>query len=215
MRQAAARFWAHPDVGAMFPDFLMTTHEIVRASVPLMEAARDESQRRRERDDLAAALAGYFDEHIEEERQHDEWLLDDIEVLGIPRAEVWARIPSPAVAALVGSQYYWLRHSHPVALMGYIAILEIPAEPSFLESIARKTGLPRDAFRTWLEHSRLDAGHIAEFNAALDRLPLRPEHSALLGVSVFTTMEGVARCYDEIVEDYEASRSARRARARR
>ena len=30
-------------------------------------------------------------------------------------------MPSPAVAALVGSQYYWLLHHHPVALLGFVA----------------------------------------------------------------------------------------------
>jgi hypothetical protein len=215
MRQAAARFWDHQDIRLMFPDFLMTTHEIVRAAVPLMEAARDESRRRADNDPAAAALAGYFDHHIEEERRHDEWLLDDIEALGISRDEVWARIPSPAVAALAGRQYYWLRHSHPVALMGYIGVLEIPASPAFLERVVKRTGLPPNAFRTWLEHARLDADHIADFNAALDRLPLRPDHAALLGVSVFATMDGVAQCYDDVVDDFEQGRSARRASALR
>ena len=27
-------------------------------------------------------------------------------------------------AALVGAQYYWIRHVHPVALLGYVMLLE-------------------------------------------------------------------------------------------
>jgi hypothetical protein len=33
--------------------------------------------------------------------------------------------PSANVAALVGAQYYWILHHHPVALLGYMATLEM------------------------------------------------------------------------------------------
>lgn len=69
-------------------------------------------------------LATYLERHVDEERQHDDWLLEDLAELGVAREDVWGRIPSPNIAALVGSQYYWMRHYHPVALLGYIAVLE-------------------------------------------------------------------------------------------
>ena len=92
--------------------------------MPLTEAALARS---RELDDpLAAPLARYLEEHVDEELGHDETLLGDLETLGVDRAEVLERIPPPAVAALVGSQYYWILHYHPVAFLGYVALMEAP-----------------------------------------------------------------------------------------
>ena len=40
-------------------------------------------------------------------------------------------MPPPSVAGLVGSQYYWILHHHPVAFLGYVALMEgYPPTPS-------------------------------------------------------------------------------------
>ncbi len=121
---ASGAFWSHPELPGLFADYLVRTHSIIRASVPLMETARARAEELAAHDDVAADLATYLAHHIREERHHDDWLLDDLEALGVARDAVLARMPSPTVAALVGSQYYWIRHYHPVALLGYIAVLE-------------------------------------------------------------------------------------------
>ena len=43
---------------------------------------------------------------------------------GTDPGEALDRIPSPKVAAMVGAQYYWLRHYHPVSLLGHITAIE-------------------------------------------------------------------------------------------
>jgi hypothetical protein len=67
----------------------------------------------------------YLERHIEEERHHDEWTLDDLAAVGIEPAQTLAIRPTANVAALVGAQYYWILHHHPVALLGYMATLEM------------------------------------------------------------------------------------------
>ena len=57
-----------------------------------------------------------------------------------------ARPPAPAVAALVGAQYYWVLHHHPVALLGYIGLLEgyPPGRPRYGSNELRaRTGVIR------------------------------------------------------------------------
>ena len=34
------------------------------------------------------------------------------------------QIPSSQVATLVGAQYYWLRHYHPISLLGHMMVME-------------------------------------------------------------------------------------------
>src|SRR5207237_3301598 len=107
-----------------------------------------------------------------------DWLLDDLEVLGGGRAAVLARPPSPTVAALVGAQYYWILHYHPVGLLGYIGVFEgYPPSPAMIDGLVASTGYGRDAFRTMIAHAELDPGHRDELDRLLDELPLTPEQS--------------------------------------
>jgi hypothetical protein len=155
------RLVAHPRVRELYPEYLFASHCVIRASVPLMAAARDVALAACD-DPVCAALAPYYAEHITEELDHDEWLLDDLERIGHTRPAVLRRLPSPTVAALVGAQYYWIHHYHPVALLGYIHQLE--CYPPSLELIARlqaASGYDRAAFRTMIAHAELDPGHAA------------------------------------------------------
>ena len=188
---------AHP--ASCYPEYLFATHCVVRASVPLMEAARRRALEL-DADPVSAALAEYLAEHEDEERDHDEWLLDDLEVLGRERAAILARPPSPTVAAAVGAQYYWILHYHPVALLGYIAVLEgYPPSPELVDDLIARTGHPPEAFRTLRAHAELDPGHRQELDELLDRLPLTREQSEAVGLSALASARAMARAFDEIV----------------
>lgn len=198
---ASRRFWAHARFPDLYPEFLVRTHCIIRASVPLMEAALARARAMSASDGVARELAAYFAEHSVEEHRHDEWLLDDLQVLGMPREQVLARIPPPTVAALVGVQYYWILHYHPVALLGYVAVLEgYPPSTEHLEAVLARTGLPRAAFRTLLKHAQLDRHHRDDLDRTLDRLPLSREQSAVIGMSAFHTLELLRRNVEEVLE---------------
>jgi len=118
------RFWERPDAVELFPLLQLRTYDVARASVPLMEAAQARCQALSSSDAVAAGLIPYLAYHIEEELNHDVWLLDDLEELGVARDLVLARPPSLTAARLVGAEYYWIYHDHPIALTGYIAALE-------------------------------------------------------------------------------------------
>jgi hypothetical protein len=113
---------------------------------------------------------------------------------------VLSRPPSPAVAALVGAQYYWILHYHPVAVLGYVAVLEgYPPSDRLLADWIDRTGYDERAFRTLRLHGELDAGHSAELDELLDRLPVTHEQSTVIGLSALHTVEALVRVYDEIV----------------
>jgi hypothetical protein len=182
-------------------------HGIIRASVPLMEAALGRARAMAGSDPVAAGTAAYLTRHLPEEIGHDEWLLEDLAVLGCDRSGVLARLPSPTVAALVGCQYYWVLHCHPVALLGYIAVMEgYPPTVEQIEDLAVTSGHPREAFRTLLEHARLDVHHRADLDATMDRLPLSPRHQALLGVSALRTVHLASSVLREVAESASPAR---------
>jgi hypothetical protein len=203
LQVASHRVWTHSRLRDFYPQLLITFHWMIRASVPLMEAARDRSLGLR--DPVAIRLADYLGTHIPEERNHDEWLLADLDVLGVPRTVALNTTPSPTMASLVGSQYYWIFHTHPVALLGYIAVLEgNPAPIEFLDEVVQRTELPRAAFGSMFKHAALDLQHRNDLDDLLWEFPFEPEHEALTGVSAITTVNLFARVFEEIAASQDA-----------
>jgi hypothetical protein len=179
----------HPRLAELYPPYLFALHCMMRAGVPLMEAARARALPLGPDDPVAAGLVPYFDHHIPEER-HPHWPLEDLEVLGYPRATVLARIPSPTVAALVGAQYYWIEHYHPVALLGYLEVAEgYPPTKELVAELIAKTGYPRSAFRAMARHAALDLRHRRDLHRMIDGLPLTPTQEALIGLSAIQTVQ--------------------------
>jgi hypothetical protein len=197
----AAGLWTHPLLRKIYPEFLFRNHAVIRASVPLMESAAISCKARMSSDPVAAGMFCYLSRHIPEEMHHDDWVLEDLEILGMCREHVLARIPPPSVAALVGSQYYWIRHFHPVALLGFIAVLEgTPPDIKYFEGTADRAAIPRAAFSNLLRHGKLDPRHRDDLDRALDALPLTEDHHALLGISAFQTIHLLTRVAEEILQ---------------
>lgn len=173
--------------------FLVLLHQIMRASVPLMQAAAERCDRLQETDRLIPSLGRYYRHHISEEINHDVWALEDLETAGCDPERVLSITPSFEVARLVGSQYYWIQHHHPLMLLGYIAVLEaFPPADSKIDEIRDRSGLPESAFRTLRIHGDLDPTHSAEIDQTFDTLPLDQEHLQMVGLSVLHSCEALA-----------------------
>jgi hypothetical protein len=196
---AGERLVTHPRIRELYPEYLFTVHSVIRASVPLMETARERARSMSASDPAAAALADYLGEHIDEERDHDEWLLDDLETIGVDRAATLARPPSPTVASAVGAQYYWILHYHPVALLAWIGVLEgYPPSTALIDELAARTGYGPEAFRTLAAHAELDVGHGDELFETLDGLPLTAEQSTVIGLNAMSSVHLLAKALDEV-----------------
>jgi len=205
MFDALDRFWGRRDLASKYPELLFHIYSAVRASVPLMETALRRATELAASDPVAAGVAEYLAHHIPEELHHDEWLLDDIlalsasgkSALGASREAVLRRLPPASAAAMVGSLYYWVIHIHPLAFLGYAAVIEgHPPSETYLEEVQRRTGLPPEGFRTYLKHARLDPHHSREMDEVIDRLPLTPDHTSLLGVVAFQTIHHLTALFE-------------------
>jgi hypothetical protein len=192
--------WRHSQLQRLFPAFLVLLHQVIRASVPLMQTARAVASARQD-DIICTLLTPYLERHITEEMHHDAWLLEDLESAGFHKESVLAAIPSPNVAALVGAQYYWVEHHHPLALLAYIAVLEGSAgAPDEFDRLEARAGLPRSLFRTYRLHGEFDPKHTAELDDLLDNLPLDVSHHSLLGVSGMNTVLMLAACIRDTLD---------------
>ena len=197
LEASTAPFWDHADLADLFPVFLQTLYGSARATVPLMKTACD-VLRQREGDPLAARLQVYYERHIVEETAHDEWLLDDLGSIGIPRERVGAA--PPAIAQLVGAQYYWIAHAHPVCLLGFFAVLEgYPPTAEHLDDVQRRTGLPSTAFRMLRHHASEDPAHADEVFRLVDELPLEAWHVDLVTMSALGTVSALHEVFSGLL----------------
>jgi hypothetical protein len=114
----------------------------------------------------------------------------------------------------VGAQYYWVLHYHPVALLGWIALLEgYPPTTDTIDQLMVRTGYGPEAFRTIAMHAELDVRHGAELFERLDRLALTPEQSTVIGLNAMSSVHLLGRAIDEITRGRTAVRHAGRASA--
>jgi hypothetical protein len=115
---------------------------------------------------------------------------------------VLAQMPSAAVASLVGAQYYWILHHHPVAFLGYVGVMEgYPPTEELVETLIVRTGSPREAFRTFSEHGELDPGHRDHLDRTLDALPLSERDELVIASSAIATVALATAALEELLAD--------------
>jgi hypothetical protein len=194
----------HPRAAELFPRCLTTGYYVAQAMVPLMEAALERARELAPHDAVAEGLATYLERHIPEEMHGDEpggATLDDLAALSVDPVALRENPPPPKIAALIGAQYYWIFHYHPVALFGFLELEAYhPHEPA-LERLIEATGLPRSGFRQLLLHAKLDVAHARELHRVLDSLPLDPSHERLIGLSALQTVALLADALLDVVQE--------------
>ena len=198
---ALGRIFARPDdLHQALVAHAILIHQITRASGPLMEAALQACSLRPD-DPAASGVAAYLERHIEEERHHDLWLLEDLESIRVARADVLSAPPPAAVAAMVGAQYYWIHHHDPVALIGYMLMLECNAPTlETLADLKRRSKLPDRFFRTHRIHAELDPDHQSDLLDVAVSLPLTAGRRQLVDASIMHTLERMADCLADLAE---------------
>lgn len=205
---ATARFWSHPHLPRLLPRFLIQTHCLMRNGLSMMAAAQNRAFALPE-DAVARRLADYLRAHIEEEEGHDLWLLDDILTLGLEERDVLEARPCAASIALIGAQYFWMMHVHPVAIMGYLILMEGYAPlVEQLEEIRLRSGAPESAFRCLRRHAEDDPAHLADLNRTLDAMDLSPQQTRAVAMCAFAAIDGLAAMFEELVAEDAAETAA-------
>ena len=199
LRRSGERAWNGPSPAARYRRYLVVMHSISRSAVPLMEVARDTALALAPDDPVAAQLLPFLEHHIPEETGHDVWILEDLAAADADPRDALDALPTPAVAAVVGAQYYWVRHYHPVVTLGYLAAMEgYPPGQGFAGRMSALTGFDDNAFRSIIRHSRIDIRHRREICEAIDAIPLSPAQEHGVAVAALATIQGLITVFDEL-----------------
>jgi hypothetical protein len=121
------------------------------------------------------ALRDYYRAHLQEEHGHAVWLANDLKTIGIDVK----KIPlSRKAVEMAGTQYYLIRHLHPGALLGYMAVLEgFPMPMGCVEELERAHG--KRLFRTLRYHAEHDIEHRKELFKVIDAVPTKYQEIVL------------------------------------
>jgi pyrroloquinoline quinone (PQQ) biosynthesis protein C len=191
MRKGASR--------ELYVDFLSQAYHHVKCTAPLTARAASCCGS----DDRRYQTALF--EYIQEERGHDEWILEDIEALGGDPQSVRKGSPHFPCRIMVGHAYYLVDHVSPYALLGMIHVLEgmsVALAGNAARAIHKTIPTTGGAgFKYLTTHGDLDMEHTKMFEQLLDEIS--PRHASLIIVSACDFY----RLYGDIFRDLDHRRS--------
>ncbi len=150
----------------MYIDFLTQAYHHVKHTFPLLSLAAS----RTSDPSYQRALLTYMNE----ERGHDEWILDDIRVIGGNAESIHDGRPGPACELMVAYSYYVIEHVNPFAFLGSVHVLEgmsVAFAQGAANAIQTALGTPQDQGFSYLRsHGALDVEHVAFFKALVNEI---------------------------------------------
>lgn len=176
--------------------FLAQAYHHVKHTCPLLTAAAERCAPRQ--DWLRTSLLHYIDE----EKGHEQWILDDIAAMGGDAAAVRDGEPRPPCKAMVDHAYRAIGERGPWALLGMVHVLEgmsvVLAERAAAAIRASLGGAaPGGAgFRYLTSHGALDVDHVGFFRTLVDRVEDAESEAA-----VVDTAKAIYRLYGDIFRD--------------
>jgi pyrroloquinoline quinone (PQQ) biosynthesis protein C len=124
--------------------------------------------------DPDAALRYFLYEHMQEESGHENWVLNDLEAVGVTRADAMAHRASAHTLALNGYNHWSAAQRHPGSVLGMLYALEVIASVyggPFSSAIRESLLLEGDAGVSFISsHATLDSQHMAELRQVLNRI---------------------------------------------
>lgn len=157
--------------------FLTEAYHHVKHTVPLLMACGSRLPERLEW--LREALVHYIDEEV----GHQEWILNDLEALGVDKDSVRYGKPSIETELMVSYAYDVITRGNPVGFFGMVFVLENTSSTiaTFAaQQIASVLSLPPNAMSYMISHGSLDVEHMEHFAQAMNRLDNADDKQAVL-----------------------------------
>jgi len=155
-----------------YKGFLNDLYHVVWHFCPTMAAAASHCP------DSFGAVRYFFYEHIEEEKSHELWVLDDCEAVGgaaFARAVSTGR-PCNEVQGMVGFNYWVCEREHPCGALGMVYSLEAIASRvagRASTGVAKALGLQLDppvGVKFLSTHGPMDTEHVRELEEVLSSI---------------------------------------------
>lgn len=150
-------------------------------------------------------LSTYLLHHAADEQGHDAWALADLADLGVSREEALALRPVPSCAALVGYVHFLAAHANPVALFGWMYILEAVGNDlgtivgkQLASGIGGGRGGGKGPVRFVAGHGIADTDHTAELTEQIAQHVKSPQDRADVAEAATVVADLYLRMFREI-----------------
>lgn len=148
-----------------------------------------------------AAVRYFLYEHMMEEKGHEEWVLADLNFVGVSREAALAYQPSTAMLTLNGYNYWMADRRHPCSVLGMLYALEVIASVyggPIAAAITESLLLQDDQGITFISsHVTMDAEHMADLRLILNKIE-DPEAQSAIIESVKVNFEQFTRVLEAV-----------------
>ena len=159
---------AHGMPLARYRRFLLELYHVVWHFNPVTAAAASRMA------DTHRQIRYHLYEHMQEESGHEEWVLNDLDAIGVSPQETRVCEPSAHTLALCGYNYWRADRGHPCSVLGMIYALEVIASVyggPFTSAIKESLLLEGERGTSFIgSHATLDMEHMASLRVILNTL---------------------------------------------
>jgi pyrroloquinoline quinone (PQQ) biosynthesis protein C len=124
--------------------------------------------------DRHRAVRYFLYEHMHEESGHEEWVLNDLETVGLARTGIQSSVPSVFTATLCGYNYWSADRRHPCSALGMMYALEVIASVyggTFASAIRESLLLQDDRGVSFISsHATMDTEHMVQLRHVVNTL---------------------------------------------
>ena len=128
-------------------------------------------------------------DHMDEEKGHEQWVVNDLEAMGVRTEEVLAYKPTDFMLALNGYNYWAADRRHPCSVLGMLYALEVISSVyggQMTTAISESLLLQGDRGISFISsHATLDAEHMAELRVILNTLHDEAAKDAIIESTIF------------------------------
>lgn len=120
------------------------------------------------------AVRYHLYDHMQEEKGHEEWVLNDLAAIGVPLQASRAHRPSAHTLGLCGYNYWSADRGHPCSVLGMLYALEVIASVyggAFASAIRESLLLQGELGVSFINaHATLDTQHMAQLRQVLNTI---------------------------------------------
>src|SRR5678815_2217265 len=139
--------------------------------------------------DAHRSVRYFLYDHMQEEKGHEEWVLNDLAVVGVSADRAKSHKPSLALLGLNGYNYWSADRRHPCSVLGMVYALEVIASVyggPITTAIKESLLLEDDRGISFISsHATLDTEHMAELRVVLNLLDDAEAGEAIIESTIF------------------------------
>jgi hypothetical protein len=139
--------------------------------------------------DAHQSIRYFLYDHMKEEKGHEEWVLNDLAVVGVTADRAKSYKPSLVLLGLNGYNYWSADRRHPCSVLGMIYALEVVASVyggPMTSAITDSLLLEGDRGITFISsHATMDAEHMVELRVILNQIEDEAAKQAVVESTIF------------------------------